>query len=439
MIEKLLRSCHDVDTIYTQIPSQKDNISIGRLEAFRSHFIFNRLRHENPTSLQKIQCLKGDCMEKNLGISPENQQMLQDNVNVVFHVNSSVKMKNQLSVAGQMNTVASRDLLELCLKMKYLSSLVYVSTAFVNSKDSHLVSKEEVKTYGYSINHNQFLYYMDHSDKQTIDGSLTRKLNIKPNAYIFSKYMTENVFKEYSQKLPIKIVRPSIVGASSQEPSPGFIDSYNATSEFFALTSLGKLPVMSRNGQLQVDIIPVDICVNVILAAGFLNSLDKELKVFNNTSGELNPVTFKQSLPFMDRFTENPSTLQTLPQPKFSFMSSRAGFLISFILTNLLPSVFKDIFAILLRQSGKSFELTSFSIFVMNFGIISKFISLNDLRFDNSNMVELVQFVVETGNEDEFDCDIRKINWNDYFKSYAFGILKHLFKDRLGNIFKSKL
>ena len=49
-----------------------------------------------------------------------------------------------------------------------------------------------------------------------------------PNTYTFTKFMTELLLlKECDGKMPLSIIRPSIVTASLKEPIPGWIDNIN--------------------------------------------------------------------------------------------------------------------------------------------------------------------------------------------------------------------
>ncbi|KAG0433863.1 hypothetical protein HPB47_019529, partial [Ixodes persulcatus] len=43
-------------------------------------------------------------------------------------------------------------------------------------------------------------------------------LGTKPNTYIFTKHLAESIVAENGQRLPLVIVRPSIVSASWREP-----------------------------------------------------------------------------------------------------------------------------------------------------------------------------------------------------------------------------
>ena len=57
-------------------------------------------------------------------------------------------------------------------------------------------------------------------DTETI-GALTSKLiGSRPNTYTYTKAMAEALLIEEAKDLPIAIIRPSIVGASWEEPVP---------------------------------------------------------------------------------------------------------------------------------------------------------------------------------------------------------------------------
>lgn len=49
--------------------------------------------------------------------------------------------------------------------------------------------------------------------------------NLHPNTYTLTKHMAEHIVNDYHGRLPLCIVRPSIVTVSHQEPFPGWIDN----------------------------------------------------------------------------------------------------------------------------------------------------------------------------------------------------------------------
>lgn len=48
-----------------------------------------------------------------------------------------------------------------------------------------------------------------------------------PNNYCFTKNLSENVVNDYRHKLPVAILRPSIVLSSVEDPVPGWIGNFN--------------------------------------------------------------------------------------------------------------------------------------------------------------------------------------------------------------------
>lgn len=55
----------------------------------------------------------------------------------------------------------------------------------------------------------------------------------RPNTYTYTKALAENLIFEQTGKLPIAIVRPSIVASSFLEPVPGWIDNSNGQYKCF--------------------------------------------------------------------------------------------------------------------------------------------------------------------------------------------------------------
>jgi alcohol-forming fatty acyl-CoA reductase len=62
----------------------------------------------------------------------------------------------------------------------------------------------------------------------------SKRFNKKhPNTYTLTKSMAEQIVNDYYGKLPVCIVRPSIVTAAISEPYPGWIDNvYGITGNY---------------------------------------------------------------------------------------------------------------------------------------------------------------------------------------------------------------
>lgn len=66
------------------------------------------------------------------GISEEDLLIITTSVNIVFHSAATVRFNDDLKEAGLLNSLATKVLLDLCLQIDNLKSVVYVSTAYCN-------------------------------------------------------------------------------------------------------------------------------------------------------------------------------------------------------------------------------------------------------------------------------------------------------------------
>ena len=218
-MEKLLRSCPNISRILILFRPKRGICSKERFGHFTSNVVFEKIRQESPKALEKLLFIDGDLMEPNLGISSSDLEIIFKETNIVIHAAASVRFNEKLSHAGRVNTLATKSLLEMSLKMKALQSFVYVSTAFVNANDPKAESMEQI-TLKLAMDPNTFLHQLQTQHPETID-QIDNDLKIQPNTYIFTKRMCEAIISEYFDVLPICIVRPSIITASINEPFPG--------------------------------------------------------------------------------------------------------------------------------------------------------------------------------------------------------------------------
>lgn len=75
----------------------------------------------------------GDVGEENLGLSADDRQTLINNVNVVIHSAATLDFQASLRPTVMINLLGTRQVMELCKDIKNLSSMVHISSAYVNS------------------------------------------------------------------------------------------------------------------------------------------------------------------------------------------------------------------------------------------------------------------------------------------------------------------
>lgn len=83
--------------------------------------------------------------------------------------------------------------------------------------------------------------------------------------------MAENLVRDYHdhQKLPVCIVRPSIIGCAMSEPIPGWVEGIHGATGIIAEISRGSMQCMMANPDAKMDVIPVDYVFNMVLAAAW--------------------------------------------------------------------------------------------------------------------------------------------------------------------------
>lgn len=91
-----------------------------RFEEYLRNPIFERIRVKNPEILNKLYCIPGDINEPELGLDERDVRLLQQNIDIVFHVAATVRFNEPLKVAANLNTFGTRRVMELCTKMTKL-------------------------------------------------------------------------------------------------------------------------------------------------------------------------------------------------------------------------------------------------------------------------------------------------------------------------------
>ena len=120
LIDKLLRSCPDIENVYLLVRPKKGKDIHTRLEEIFDDQVFETLREKVPKFRHKIVAIAGDCSLAGLGLSIMDRQKLTSNVNIVFHAAATVRFDEKLRLALNINVHGTRELLELCAQMQNL-------------------------------------------------------------------------------------------------------------------------------------------------------------------------------------------------------------------------------------------------------------------------------------------------------------------------------
>lgn len=91
LLEKLLRSCEHVDTVYLLIRPKKGVSVDERLRQILRSEVFSALFEKSAEIFNKVKAVPGDVTLPRLGLNEANIEMLRDTANVVFHSAASIK------------------------------------------------------------------------------------------------------------------------------------------------------------------------------------------------------------------------------------------------------------------------------------------------------------------------------------------------------------
>ena len=98
--------------------------------------------------------------------------------------------------------------------------------------------------------------------------------------------------KRKNSSLPVVLIRPSIIGCSYEEPSPGWTDTFSAAGGITIAGSLGIINYVCGDGDNIADLIPVDIVSNLILTSSAIYSKTPGLQVIHCGTSHLNPISW---------------------------------------------------------------------------------------------------------------------------------------------------
>jgi fatty acyl-CoA reductase len=131
-----------------------------------------------------------------------------------------------------------------------------------------------------------------------------------PEVYSFTKALTEIALDDLAGDGSLTIVRPSIIESALARPVPGWIEGFRMMDPVILGFARGNLPEFLGSPDIVVDVIPVDLVVNCILAVAA--QPPEKRAVYHACSGHRNPMTLRQIYELTrDYFVDQP-----LPEPR---------------------------------------------------------------------------------------------------------------------------
>ena len=217
LVHKLLR-LNVVKEILLIARPKKGKLGAERLDKLFSGFLFQNMADFDPNYKAKVKVINGDMELNDLGISSDDREYIKENAEVVIHGAASLVMEGKLQQTLASNVRGTKILLDLALEMKSLQSFVFISTAF----SQYPLKYVEEKFYKPPMDFREALKLLEKfKDEDAMDALTAKLLGTSANIYTFSKAITEDMIRQYQDKLPIAIARPSqgSTTASCRQPA----------------------------------------------------------------------------------------------------------------------------------------------------------------------------------------------------------------------------
>ncbi|XP_035790532.1 fatty acyl-CoA reductase 1-like [Anopheles albimanus] len=432
LIEKLLRACSGLRTIYILLRPKRGLTSEQRFREFIKHAVFDRLRDKTPQLLEKIVCIGGDISMPQLGLKERDRLTLIEHVNIVFHVAATVRFNEGLIEAAILNTVGTKRILDLCVNMHQLQSVVHVSTAYSNPCRSEV---DEI-VYPSPMDPNHFIQCIQMLPGDVINAVGNKLQGMHPNTYTLTKSMTEQLVAEYASRLPLCIVRPSIVTGAVAEPYPGWIDNVYGITGIMMEIGRGTISSIMCDDRCTMDVIPVDIVCNTLIAAAWQtaqasHSVAAPMQVYNCTSGQINGIKWHEYGRITQECAVRNPTKYVMLCPGFRFRTNRFIHKLIELLLHFLPAY---LFDILMRVQGTKPIMAKIAKRFQKAAETGEFFAMHEWTFRNDNLRRLGSLVRQDVAGGEFRCDVTGLDWESYIEAYMLGIRRFVLKDELDSM-----
>lgn len=218
--------------IYALVRGANDSEASARLECTLSD-----LFGAGHPYARRVVAVRGDIERPDLGLGRRRRDALAERIGEIVHGAASVSFAMGLRAAREINVRGTKRMLELAERTQRRGGLrrfTYVSTAYVAGEHTGCFSEDDLDV-----------------------GQRFR------NAYERSKFEAETLLESWRARLPLTVVRPSIVVG---ERDTGWTSSFNVLYWPLRAFSRGAYLAVPARGGAPVDVVSVDYVADAIFA-----------------------------------------------------------------------------------------------------------------------------------------------------------------------------
>uniref|UniRef100_A0A8D8F7P4 Fatty acyl-CoA reductase CG5065 n=1 Tax=Culex pipiens TaxID=7175 RepID=A0A8D8F7P4_CULPI len=182
-----------------------------------------------------------------------------------------------------------------------------------------------------------------------------------------------------------------------------------------------------------MDVIPVDIVCNTLIAAAWENAMtiSNPIRVYNCTSGSVNPIKWYKYGEISQKYAVKNPTKYVMLYPGFQYRTNRVIHKIVELFLHFLPAYFFDL---ILRAQGSKPIMAKIAKRFQKAADTGEFFAMHEWTFEVPNLKRLTRKVHGARDGAEFDMDMAGMSWDAYLEQYMLGIRKYVLKDDLDSM-----
>lgn len=443
---------------------------------------------------EKLRAVSGDIVQNRLGLQPETCARLGEELDVIINSAALVSFDAPLDDALEQNVIGAQQLTEFAAACKK-TVLVHVSTAYVSGATTGSVPEtsyhaadpgqedpfpkrrftsierdiERIRQIVQQIAEEAHNPELDRQFKQILlqrfrkpaGGKTERRRErieslrrrwIKNrlteegmnwsrrrgwnDTYTYTKAMGEQIVAAGSARVPTVIIRPSVIESSLAEPGPGWLDGLRMADPLIAAIGKGRLKALPLNPDVNIDLVPVDLVVNALLASIPKIVENRGLQIYQVATGSQNPITLGQLYDLIYRYfienplpdkNGNPIRIKYLKFPKPSQFRLQHRLKTMPLNTaertlKRLPALASDKFKRRISATRAAYEMLYY------YGeIYEPYLNL-DCRFEVDHTLGLFHSLSEE-EKSTLNFDVTRLNWRHYVQNVHIpGIKKYILK-----------
>lgn len=452
LLEKLLRSCPKIEKIYVVIRSKNEKNPESRFEEIFECPIFKNLKTSNPSILKKVHLLVGDAQAPNFGFNQETTQLIKNKINIVINNASLVNYDAKFKDAIKTNVFGVQSLLNLAKGMKNLKAFLQLSTVYSNFPRPEI----QELIYESPMELERLLDLTESMEEIQLEEIKNKLLGKWPNTVVFTKAAAEALVKREGRRLPICLIRPSIVLSTFKEPLEGWNESISAASRMTLAYLTGVFHVPYVNKTVAADLMPADYVVNAIIAAAwgthnknevlkdnvelYQTSMNEkifeevkeksDIPVFNVVSSTLNVITWGDFWEYLRTMSDS-FPLNSMVWFQYIRVTQSMMCYCFYMYILQYPSAY--ILDFFMSALGKPRKFVDMVKDANKMSILMRPFTTKEFTIINLNTQNLWNNM-NAKDKEIFYFDILRLNWFNFLKVHCAGCREYLAKETLDNM-----